>query len=314
MRVVSRSIIVVVATVVALTASSAAAQNNPASERIVRKIQIGANGRVTLENLAGHIQVTGAGGDEITIEATKETNGNRSELADLQVQIDSRPGRVDIRTEYPRRSNRAWVDYKLTVPTGASVELHGISSEIEVNNLKGALRAESVSGSVRIDNASRVEQAKSVSGSVSVTGVTECDLDLSTVSGSVQATNIKVRSLNAASVSGQVILNDTICDRLRATSVSGSVEYAGSITEKGRYEVNTHSGSVRFQIPTGVGFDLQANTFSGSVRSDFAMTVGGDGRDLRPRGRDRSLRATFGDGSAELVFNTFSGSIALQKR
>jgi DUF4097 and DUF4098 domain-containing protein YvlB len=111
-----------------------------------------------------------------------------------------------------------------------------------------------------------------------------------------------------------VTLTDTACERFHANSVSGSVEYAGSIAEKGRYEVNTHSGSVRFQIPGGVGFDLQANTFSGSVRSDFPMTVGGDGRDLRSSGRDRSLRATFGNGSAELVFNTFSGSIALQRR
>jgi hypothetical protein len=43
-------------------------------------------------------------------------------------------------------------------------------------------------------------------------------------------------------------------------------------------------------------------------------TIGGDRRDVRPRGRDRSIRATYGDGKAELVLHTFSGSIAIQKR
>jgi DUF4097 and DUF4098 domain-containing protein YvlB len=97
---------------------------------------------------------------------------------------------------------------------------------------------------------------------VSVSGLTEGDVELSTVSGRLNASNVKVHGLTAATVSGPVTLTGAACERFRATSASGSIEYNGSIAENGRYEINTHSGSVRVRIPGGVGFDLSRPTRS----------------------------------------------------
>jgi DUF4097 and DUF4098 domain-containing protein YvlB len=137
------------------------------------------------------------------------------------------------------------------------------------------------------------------------------------VSGSVRARGLKARALDLGSISGDVTLLDVSCDRLGAKSVSGNVEYSGTLARNGRYEVNSHSGNIRFTLSGSTGFELTANTFSGTVRSDLPLTIGGDrDRDAgRRRGPgNRSIRGTFGDGSAALTIRTFSGDIVISKR
>ena len=100
-------------------------------------------------------------------------------------------------------------------------------------------------------------------------------------------------------------------------SVSGSVEFVGTLGKSGRYEINSHSGSVRLSLAGNTGFELNASSFSGSIRSDFPVTLGGppsrDDRGRRP-GPGRATHAVFGDGSATLNIRTFSGDIVLTKR
>src|SRR5262249_40604800 len=119
-------------------------------------------------------------------------------------------------------------------------------------------------------------------------------------------------------VSGEIRLKDAAVERLAAKSVSGGIDYGGVLARSGRYEVNSHSGNVRFTLADNTGFELNASSFSGAVRSDFQMTIGGDRtQDIRQRRgpiRNESLRATFGDGSASLNLRTFSGSIVIAKR
>src|SRR2546422_320874 len=119
-------------------------------------------------------------------------------------------------------------------------------------------------------------------------------------------------------VSGDVVLTNVTCDRLGVKSVSGNIEYSGTLARNGRYDVNTHSGTVRLTLSGSTGFELTGTTFSGSIRSELPLTIGGEReRDtgIRRRGaRNRSIRATFGDGSAALTLRTFSGDIIIAKR
>ena len=76
---------------------------------------------------------------------------------------------------------------------------------------------------------------------------------------------------------------------------------------------------MRLTLSNPPGFELNANSFSGSIRSDFPVTIGGtsDGRDRNGRRRivnNRSMRATYGDGSATLTILTFSGDIVIAKK
>ena len=296
------------------------------TERFSRKVRIGRDGRVSVQNISGDIVVSAGSGDEVSIEAVKHGRGDQSQLAAVRILVDDRAGRVDVRTEYDNsrmfRNINVSVDYTLTVPAGASVDLKSISGNVKVTGIRGGVRAETVSGNVTSTDTPRVEQAKTISGDVTLTGITtEGDLAVGTVSGTVHARNVKARGLELGSVSGDVFVNDVTCERLNAKSVSGGFEYTGTISRGGVYDVNVHSGTVRFSLANPPGFELTASTFSGSIRSDLPLTIGGSSssssssRNGRQRGvSNRSIRATFGDGSATLTLRSFSGDIVISKR
>jgi DUF4097 and DUF4098 domain-containing protein YvlB len=294
---------------------------------VSRKVRLSRDGRVSIANISGDIVVTAGSADEVSIEAVKRTRGDRSELANVEIIVEERGGRVDVRAEHDRvrdrgrRGDSVSVDFMVTLPATAALDVHSVSGSVKVTGVRGAVRAETVSGDVTTADTPNLEQAKSVSGDVSLTGAAaEGDLTAGSVSGSITAKGLKARGLDLGTVSGDVRLTDVTCERLSIKSVSGNVDYVGSIVRSGRYEINSHSGTVRLTLADPPGFELNANSFSGSIRSDFPMTIGGDsGRDRNPRGRRRdadshSMRATFGDGGATLNIHTFSGDIVLARR
>ena len=183
------------------------------TERFSRKVRIGRDGRVSISNISGDIVVTGGSGDEVSIEAVKRARGDRSELARVEIVVEERAGRVDVRAEHDRyqsdrgrRGDSASVDFTVTVPASASLDVHSVSGSLKVTGVRGAVRAETVSGNVTTTDTPNLEHAKSVSGDVSLTGAAaEGDLSAGSVSGSITARGLKARGLDLGSVSGDVI-------------------------------------------------------------------------------------------------------------
>jgi hypothetical protein len=296
------------------------------TEKFSRKIKIGRDGRVSVENISGNITVTAGAGDEVSIDALKHTRGPQSELARVHIVVDERPGRVDVRTEYDNdgdrrfrnNSNNTSVDYTLVVPPGAAVTLKSISGDVKLTGVQGAVRLETISGNITTASTPKLEFVKAVSGDIDLSDAsTDSDVSVTSISGNVRAKNFKARALDLGTVSGEVVLSNASCERLGAKSVSGNLEYAGTLAKGGRYELNSHSGTVRLMLAGGIGFELNANSFSGSIRSEFPVTLGPtSARDDRRRGPGpgRSTHAVFGDGSASLIVRTFSGDIVIAKR
>jgi len=297
------------------------------TETFSRRIRLGREGRVSISNISGSITVTATSGDEMSIDAVKRARGDRSSLGRVNIIVEEHPGRVDIRSDYGRppfpdrlfRDDNVAVDYTVVVPVGASLEVNSISGRIKVDGVRGNTRMGSVSGNISSSNTPNVEYLRTVSGEVDLASIShDGSLSVSSVSGNLDLNGVKARSLDLSTVSGEIRLRDAVVERLSAKGVSGGLEYAGMLVRNGRYEVNSHSGNVRFTLADATGFELNASSFSGSVRSDFQMTIGGDrSQDIgarRGRPRNESVRATFGDGSASLNLRTFSGNIVITKR
>jgi hypothetical protein len=136
--------IAAVALLIALPAVAQDRRGDEQTERISRKFRIGATGRLALSNISGDIAVTAGSGDEVTLEAVKRTRGDRSELSSVVIEIDDRPGRVDIRTRHTARRDRSSVDYTLTVPCEA-VDLASIPARA-CDEPAGPLRAQASAG------------------------------------------------------------------------------------------------------------------------------------------------------------------------
>lgn len=287
------------------------------TERFSRKVRLGRDGRFTIQNIAGNITVTGGSGDEVSIEAVKRTRGDISQLATVHILVDERPGRVEVRTDHTARNDRVSVDYTVTVPTSTGVDVKSVSGNAKIAGVQGVVRAETISGNITTASTPKLEAAKSVSGDVDLTDATaDSDLNASSISGIIRAKGLKARTLDLGTISGDVLLSNVACSRLGVRSVSGSVEYSGTLAKSGRYDINSHSGTVRLTLATDVGFELSANSFSGTIRSELPMTLGPTNArtDRRRPGPGHSTHAVFGDGSAALVIRTFSGDIVITRQ
>jgi hypothetical protein len=321
------------------------------TEKFTRTIKAGRGATLDLQNIAGSITVTGITGDDIVIEAVKRVRARdearaKALLAEMEIRVDDRAGRVIVRTTYPRRTTAASaaVDYTVRVPQDASVDLSSVSGDLRVTNVKGDLRLETVNGEVHAGQVPRLTLAKSMSGNIEVTGQIDGELNASSLTGLLLLRGVKARAVELTTISGDVVLTDVLVDRARVRSVNGDVRFASALVKNGRYDMNSHSGSIEVKVPAATGFELDASTFSGNVRSDIPLTLF-TSRELRP-GRvqppqpptpptppqppdrpgektrvivrentthrmSQTIRGTAGDAGAYILIRTFSGDIVL---
>ena len=290
------------------------------TENFSRTVRIGRTGALDLQNVAGDISVTGGGGDDVRIEAVKRVrHPNEAEakalLSEIEIEVADRGGRVEVRTEYPRRRNwSGGVDFTVSVPRDASVSLRSVSGTVKVTNINGELRAETVSGDIITMTAKKLRVAKTVSGDVEISESEADELSLGSVSGDVIVNRLKGNGFDAQSVSGDLRLTDVEIDHASIRSVSGDIDYSGRLARNGRYQFQSHSGDIRVTPADAKGFAIEASTFSGDVRSDYALTLQtSPGNSFTP-GRNRSVRGSFGDAGATLTLQSFSGDIVIVKR
>jgi DUF4097 and DUF4098 domain-containing protein YvlB len=114
-------------------------------------------------------------------------------------------------------------------------------------------------------------------------------------------------SVEGGTVSGNIRLIGVRSKDVRAETVSGDIVYSGSIEAGGKYSFDTHSGTVRLNIPRGAGAQFSVETFSGDVTTDFTVTIP-PGSGKRRNGR---MEFTIGDGRAKVNAQTFSGRIVI---
>jgi len=291
------------------------------TEPFSKTVRLGRNGTFDLQNISGDIVVTGGGGNDVRLEATKRVrHPNEAEakalLSEIAIQIQERNGSVEVRTDYPRR--RTWsggVDYSVAVPRDANVSLRSVSGTVRVTNVNGELRAESVSGDVIASSVRRLRLMKSVSGDLEITDAEADELTAGSVSGDIIVNKLKAVGIDGQGVSGDLRLTDVEIDHASLRSVSGDIEYAGRLVRNGRYEFQSHSGDLRIMPGDARGFAVEATTFSGDVRSDYPLTLQtAPGNAPGPRRRNSSIRGSFGDAGATLTLQSFSGDIVIVKR
>lgn len=291
------------------------------TDRQTRTVKVGASGTIELRNIAGDISVTAGGGDSATIEIVKSARGSsdadaREQLGLVTVDVVERAGRVEVTARYPddnrrrgRRNINVSTAYRVTAPAGTRIKVESISGGVTTTGVHGELTLNSISGDIRVERAGRAVTATSISGNVElISASADAVAELSSTSGNVTARNITVQRIDMGSISGNVRATDLQADTAELHTMSGDVEYTGSLTRGGTYEFRTHSGDVRLTLGGGTGFELEASTFSGEVRSGLDLRLEGTSR------RNRTIRATYGDGAARIEATSFSGTVVINGR
>jgi DUF4097 and DUF4098 domain-containing protein YvlB len=285
-----------------------------------RTVRIGRNGTLDLSNVAGDIQVTGGGGDDVVINAVKRVRrpteaDARALLQEIQILVNERGSLVEVRTEYPRnrRNINGEVDFTVTLPDSSNVIVRSVSGDVRVSTVRGELQAETVSGDVEATAIGRLRAARSVSGDIQLVNSQGEDVAAGTVSGNVVARNVKVRSIDIDAVSGDLRFSETEAERVNLRTISGDIDYAGRLARSGRYQMQSQSGDIRLTPIGDTGFDLDASAFSGTVRSNVQFRNNATVQTPRRGPRTETLRGTFGDATAVITLRSFSGDVSVMR-
>jgi hypothetical protein len=293
--------LVAAAAISAILPLTSGAQDYSVRTQIDTTVRLDRGGAVDLSLISGKIRVTGWDRPDVKISASIESG---------MLRFDANSSRVSLSVEesddsgHRRRHDVGEARYDVSVPRGARLILEAVSGDITASGSQGEIEATSVSGDVDVANGVREVSAEAVSGSVHAAQING-NLRAETVSGDVRAESVS-GNLEASSVSGNVRLVGAQSRDVRTETVSGDIVYSGSIDAGGRYSFESHSGTLRLNIPRGAGAQFSVETFSGDVTTDFPVTIPAHSK--RSEGR---MEFTLGDGRARVTAQTFSGRIVI---
>ena len=258
-------------------------------------------GIVRILNPRGDIEVHGWDRAEVRI------NGELDDLAEsLTFNVDGNA--TLIRVGLPKK-NVNWGDgseLDIYVPANCQLKIDGISADIEVEGVTGAIAIRTVSGDVDVQGIGSRTQITTVSGDVEVSEGTGM-LKVVTTSGDFEA-DVDATHVSVDTMSGDVELRLGEFDTLALSSVSGTLQAEGRLNGAGRTSAKTVGGDIELRLIEPVNAHIRARTIAGG-EIDNELTE--DEPTRLPPNR-WVLESTVGDGSAEIRLRTVSGTIELK--
>lgn len=282
-----------------------------------------ADGYVRIEVTRGNLQVVGWEKAEVRV----------SGLLDEQVEefvFEVVDDETEIAVKLPRhlrgwRSNGS--DLLVNVPRSSTLSIGVVSTDVEVDDIKGGLKISGVSGEITVSDIEGRTALSTVSGDVMLKNasgkvrITTVSGEIhgvkiggagsfSTVSGSILVDGVGLE-VDAESVSGDIEISVDEVIEFLINSVSGDIEITTSLMVDGVIDIETVSGSVEIRLPrdTNARFDLESGS-GGRIRNRLTD----DEARVSKYSRDRRLRFVLVEGKGEVIARTASGRITLGTR
>jgi len=251
--------------------------------------------RLTLSNFSGSISVRTWSRNSVRIEAEHSSHA--------QLRVTTQPPKMTVDVEHWRGIPSS-VEYQLLVPKWMSLELSGVSTDVEVEGAQSEINAQSVSGDVSIIGGTGFVTAASVSGDVRVEGC-KGKIECSSVESDVHVQSA-TGAVAASSVNGEVVLDDIDSDDVEASTIGGGVTYDGTIKDGGSYKFSSNNGDVSVAMPARANATVSISTYSGEFQSEFPVTFSG----TKHR---KQFTFMLGNGNARVELESFQGSIQLRR-
>ena len=235
--------------------------------------RIGQDGTFTLSFVSGSIEVEANDTEEVYVKAKWEHGGDkhrelplsvRRQDGALHIEADQRDGWFDFR-------HHGSMEFRVSVPRLARVDISAVSSDIESHQLMGDQTYKTVSGDIVVDGGGGRVSATTVSGDVQLLGARPVEANLNTTSGDIEAESSMFRPL-----------------RLR--TVSGDMEIRGGFDTGPQHTVESVSGDLEILSKTGLTVETKK------------------GLDFSKKNKEPQV---VGDGGAHLKFRSLSGDLDL---
>jgi len=270
-----------------------------AGQSVDRNWDIDADATISIENVAGSIEIQGWDRNEAHL--TGELGDSVDEL-----EINATGSSLQISVVNRNQRNVDSTELKLMMPKGATIDASSVSADIEISGLDNEkLGANSVSGDVDVKASSRRVSIETVSGDLEFSGDTSRisaetvsgDMDLSGISGEIEATT----------VSGDMELKAGLVDSIKLETVSGDVTTVAEVSGNGKLSAESMSGDVTIILPASQNGLFRAQSFSGRISSDFGSV------EQARHGPGSHLKYLAGSNGAEVRVESFSGNIRLKQ-
>jgi hypothetical protein len=249
-----------------------------------------AGGVLRLHNANGRTRVWGEERSDIAVRVAKTARAESSEAAarlleQIRVASAVNDGAIELEVEIPRRWNRrGCANVEVRLPREMQVELTAVNGRVEIDGVRGRVRARSSNGSACIAN---------------VLG----DIEIITSNAKVCCSGTCGR-LVARSSNGKIEI-DEHRGSVDASTSNGLIR--ASLEEVGKQGVQlaTSNGRIVLELPEEVDADIDIRIDNGVIRND---------RSLRGASRETNgrLSGRLGSGGAPIKLRTSNGSIALR--
>jgi DUF4097 and DUF4098 domain-containing protein YvlB len=257
------------------------------------------NARVQVQNFAGSVTVRTWDRNSVRVVAGKTRRD--------EVRVRGRDASVTIST-VSHTGAPGPLDYEITVPTRASLDIGGTYTDISVEGVRGSVSATTVQGSVTVRGGDGVISLKSVEGAVTLQDASG-RIEVNGVNRGLILRNVS-GDIAAETVNGSILLDGIESSDVEAVTVNGRVTYDGTIRDRGRYRLGTHNGSIIVSVPERANATVAALTYQGTFSSRFALPAGALDVVSGPR---RRANFAFGTGSARIELESFNGDIVLAR-
>jgi Putative adhesin len=247
------------------------------------------DGRVSVENMNGSVEIKGWDRDTVEVTGVKYARSEDS-LRALKIDIQQGPDYIRVRTVPPSGPRRGGMGARYTISVPRRAELDRIVSSngrVEVRDVDGPARLRTSNGAVRAMNTKGVLEIETSNGGIdivdhhgAVTGRTSNGRIQAELSDPEQGRPIRFESSN-----GGITL------RLRALNGNN-------------VRLSTSNASINLALPGNAGAQLRADTSNGQIRSDLP---------LQGSISKRTAEGRIGAGGPQLELSTSNGSINLER-
>ncbi|MEX2124393.1 MAG: DUF4097 family beta strand repeat-containing protein [Woeseia sp.] len=272
-----------------------------AAESVERTLDAAPDGIVTVENTAGSVDVRAWSRNEV--EVTGELG---RDIEELVFERDGNEIRIEVRI--PRRDNsRIHSELEIRVPEQSSVNVSGVSADVDVRDVRGDLRLSSVSGDIDAQGFEADIDIETVSGDVGAQGRDkEATSRFNTVSGDIDVQAV-AGDISVNSVSGDLSVVESWFERAQLNTTSGDIVLRAALVGDGRLDIETINGDldVNFDGEVSARFDIE--TFNGDIRNCFGPESVRTSR-YTP---GRELKFTEGSGASRVTIQTLNGDLRL---
>jgi len=274
------------------------------AEEVDRTLNAASDGQVSISNIAGSVTVNGWSRDEV--EVTGTLGRNVKELI-----FERNKDEITIKVKVPKKGGRGIdSDLRISVPEDSSIDVSAVSADIDVTEVKGVQRLQTVSGDVTTEATVSDVSAQSVSGDVEIDADKgDVETNANTVSGDVTVFRA-AGTVRAESVSGDVVVDEGSFSRASLNTVNGEIIFNAELRNGGRFSAETVNGDIDVEFAGDVSARIEIDTFNGSIRNCF----GPDAERTSKYTPGWELSFTEGDGDGRIEMSTMNGDLSVCRK